>query len=155
MWGQAELVAAGSLLGVGAAALLRGLGTRCAPRARGQVRAPAGAAAASAARDALAKALYCRTVATIVRRANSLKRLGSTLGTLSSDSNESVSIEAIICVVHPACSGTSELFSHTAGAPGRCLAPRLDGGRRGRRRRARACGRALHGGAQRRRAARH
>jgi len=38
----------------------------------------------------LAKALYCRTVATIVRRANSLKRLGSTLGTLSSDSNESV-----------------------------------------------------------------
>lgn len=41
-------------------------------------------------RDSLAKALYCRTVATIVRRANSLKRLGSTLGTLSSDSNESV-----------------------------------------------------------------
>jgi dachs protein len=40
------------------------------------------------ARDSLAKALYCRTVATIVRRANSLKRLGS--GTLSSDSNESV-----------------------------------------------------------------
>lgn len=36
-------------------------------------------------RDALAKALYCRTVATIVRRANSLKRLGSTSGTLSSD----------------------------------------------------------------------
>lgn len=41
-------------------------------------------------RDALSKALYCRTVATIVRRANSLKRLGSTSGTLSSDSNESV-----------------------------------------------------------------
>ncbi|CAH2091548.1 unnamed protein product [Euphydryas editha] len=89
--GEAELVAAGSLLGVGAAALMRGLGTRCAPRAgRGQARAPASAAAAAGARDALAKALYCRTVATIVRRANSLKRLGSTLGTLSSDSNESV-----------------------------------------------------------------
>jgi dachs protein len=43
-------------------------------------------------REALAKALYCRTVATIVRRANSLKRLGSTSGTLSSDSNESVAI---------------------------------------------------------------
>ncbi|CAH0729426.1 unnamed protein product, partial [Brenthis ino] len=84
--GEAELVAAGALLGVGAAALLRGLGARGVAR-RGAVRAPAGAAAA--ARDALAKALYCRTVATIVRRANSLKRLGSTLGTLSSDSNES------------------------------------------------------------------
>ncbi|XP_064073394.1 unconventional myosin-IXAa isoform X2 [Vanessa tameamea] len=93
--GEAELVAAGSLLGVGAAALMRGLGTRCAPRAaRGQARAPASAAAAAAARDALAKALYCRTVATIVRRANSLKRLGSTLGTLSSDSNESVHQDA-------------------------------------------------------------
>jgi dachs protein len=45
-------------------------------------------------RDSLAKALYCRTVATIVRRANSLKRLGSTSGTLSSDSNESVHNQA-------------------------------------------------------------
>lgn len=90
---QAELVAAGSLLGVGAAALMRGLGTRSAARAgRGQARAASSAAVAAAARDALAKALYCRTVATIVRRANSLKRLGSTLGTLSSDSNESVSV---------------------------------------------------------------
>ncbi|CAG9560854.1 unnamed protein product [Danaus chrysippus] len=87
--GEAELVAAGSLLGVGAAALMRGLGTRCARAGRVPARAPATAAAAAAARDSLAKALYCRTVATIVRRANSLKRLGSTLGTLSSDSNES------------------------------------------------------------------
>lgn len=86
-------MAAGSLLGVGAAALMRGLGTRSAARAgRGQARAASSAAVAAAARDALAKALYCRTVATIVRRANSLKRLGSTLGTLSSDSNESVSV---------------------------------------------------------------
>lgn len=45
---------------------------------------------AMANRDSLAKALYCRTVATIVRRANTLKRIGSTCGTLSSDSNESV-----------------------------------------------------------------
>lgn len=93
---QAELVAAGSLLGVGAAALMRGLGTRCARAGRVPARAPATAAAAAAARDSLAKALYCRTVATIVRRANSLKRLGSTLGTLSSDSNESVSISLLL-----------------------------------------------------------
>ncbi|CAK1550870.1 unnamed protein product [Leptosia nina] len=93
--GEAEVSSASNLLGVGASALVRGLGTRGAPRAgRGQVRAPASAPAAASARDALAKALYCRTVATIVRRANSLKRLGSTLGTLSSDSNESVHQEA-------------------------------------------------------------
>lgn len=49
-------------------------------------------------RDSLAKALYCRTVATIVRRANSLKRLGSTLGTLSSDSNESVHNQADVSI---------------------------------------------------------
>ncbi|XP_053606932.1 unconventional myosin-IXa isoform X2 [Plodia interpunctella] len=85
--GEAELAAAAALLGVPAPALLRGLATRAARRT---ARAPASAPAAAAARDALAKALYCRTVATIVRRANSLKRLGSTLGTLSSDSNESV-----------------------------------------------------------------
>lgn len=84
-----DLAAAAALLGVGAGALLRGLGARQPPRCR-SVRAAATPAAAAAARDALAKALYCRTVATIVRRANSLKRLGSTLGTLSSDSNESV-----------------------------------------------------------------
>lgn len=80
---EAELAAAAALLGVPAPALLRGLAERAARTTRS-------AAAATAARDALARALYCRTVATIVRRANSLKRLGSTLGTLSSDSNESV-----------------------------------------------------------------
>lgn len=89
--GEAELAAAASLLGVAAPALLRGLASRTAPRhARPQVRGAAGPAHAACARDSLAKALYCRTVATIVRRANSLKRLGSTLGTLSSDSNDSV-----------------------------------------------------------------
>lgn len=51
-------------------------------------------------RDSLAKALYCRTVATIVRRANSLKRLGSTLGTLSSDSNESVHNQGDVASQH-------------------------------------------------------
>ena len=42
----------------------------------------------------MAKALYCRTVATIVRRANSLKRpVGPLSGTMSSDSNESQHLE--------------------------------------------------------------
>ncbi|GBP15808.1 Unconventional myosin-VIIb [Eumeta japonica] len=91
-----ELAAAAALLGVPVSALLRGFAQRAVPRiARGPaggstVRAASTPAAAAAARDSLAKALYCRTVATIVRRANSLKRLGSTLGTLSSDSNDSV-----------------------------------------------------------------
>lgn len=58
-------------------------------------------------RDSLAKALYCRTVATIVRRANSLKRLGSTLGTLSSDSNESVHNQADVASQHASTVGTS------------------------------------------------
>lgn len=58
-------------------------------------------------RDSLAKALYCRTVATIVRRANSLKRLGSTLGTLSSDSNESVHNQAEVTSQHASTIGSS------------------------------------------------
>ena len=58
-------------------------------------------------RDSLAKALYCRTVATIVRRANSLKRLGSTLGTLSSDSNESVHNQAEVASQHASTIGSS------------------------------------------------
>ncbi|OQR66176.1 unconventional myosin-IXb-like [Tropilaelaps mercedesae] len=41
-------------------------------------------------RNALAKALYCRTVEMVLRKANSLRGAGSTSGTLSSDSNESV-----------------------------------------------------------------
>lgn len=79
--------AAASLLGVAPAALVRGLTVRSA--ARGQAAARATPAASARARDSLAKALYCRTVATIVRRANSLRRPGSALGTLSSDSGES------------------------------------------------------------------
>ena len=41
-------------------------------------------------RNSLAKALYIRTVATIIRRANSSKRLASSCGTTSSESNESI-----------------------------------------------------------------
>lgn len=60
----------------------------------------------SVARDALAKALYCRTVATIVRRANSLKRLCMS-GTLSSDSNDSVHNQAEVASQHASTVGTA------------------------------------------------
>ncbi|XP_047737603.1 myosin-A [Hyalella azteca] len=88
--GSHELKSVASLLGVSSGALYRGLVTRT-HNARGHlVKSMCDANMSNLTRDALAKALYCRTVATIVRRANSLKRLGSTSGTLSSDSNESV-----------------------------------------------------------------
>ncbi|GFQ72939.1 myosin-2 heavy chain, partial [Trichonephila clavata] len=88
--GNAEMKAVATLLGVSSVALFRGLTTRT-HNVRGQlVKSLCDAKLATTTRDALSKALYCRTVATIVRRANSLKRLGSTSGTLSSDSNESV-----------------------------------------------------------------
>lgn len=88
--GKTELNSVSLLLGVSAEALFRGLTTRT-HNARGQlVKSVCDANMSNMTRDSLAKALYCRTVATIVRRANTLKRLGSTLGTLSSDSNESV-----------------------------------------------------------------
>jgi dachs protein len=88
--GNGELKAVATLLGVSSVALFRGLTTRT-HNVRGQlVKSHGDANLATTTRDALSKALYCRTVATIVRRANSLKRLGSTSGTLSSDSNESV-----------------------------------------------------------------
>ncbi|XP_048526207.1 myosin-I heavy chain isoform X1 [Dendroctonus ponderosae] len=92
--GETELNAVAALLGVSGAALFRGLTSRT-HNARGQlVKSVCDANMSNMTRDCLAKALYCRTVATIVRRANSLKRLGSTLGTLSSDSNESVHNQA-------------------------------------------------------------
>lgn len=88
--GESELNAVAGLLGVPPSSLFRGLTTRT-HNSRGQlVKSVCDANMSNMTRDSLAKALYCRTVATIVRRANSLKRLGSTLGTLSSDSNESV-----------------------------------------------------------------
>lgn len=46
-------------------------------------------------------------MATIVRRANSLKRLGSTLGTLSSDSNDSVHNQAEVASQHASTIGTA------------------------------------------------
>lgn len=42
-----------------------------------------------------------------MRRANSLKRLGSTLGTLSSDSNESVHNQAEVASQHASTIGSS------------------------------------------------
>ncbi|XP_061391868.1 myosin-G heavy chain [Musca vetustissima] len=98
--GETELNAVASLLGVPPAALFRGLTVRT-HNARGQlIKSVCDANMSNMTRDSLAKALYCRTVATIVRRANSLKRLGSTLGTLSSDSNESVHNQGDIASQH-------------------------------------------------------
>ncbi|KAG8225228.1 hypothetical protein J437_LFUL012703 [Ladona fulva] len=93
--GEELLASVASLLGVAPDALMQGLTTRT-RNVRGQlVKTSSDADTSNATRDSLAKALYCRTVATIVRRANSLKRpLGSTSGTLSSDSNDSVHNQA-------------------------------------------------------------
>ncbi|XP_073968429.1 unconventional myosin-IXb-like dachs isoform X3 [Rhodnius prolixus] len=105
--GEAELSYVASLLGVTAPALLRGITSRT-HNARGQiVKSFCDANMSNMIRDSLAKALYCRTVATIVRRANSLKRLGSTLGTLSSDSNESVHNQAEVASQHASTVGTA------------------------------------------------
>ncbi|KAL6424379.1 hypothetical protein ACFW04_009870 [Cataglyphis niger] len=105
--GENELSSVASLLGVPPPALLRGLTSRT-HNARGQlVKSVCDANMSNMTRDSLAKALYCRTVATIVRRANSLKRLGSTLGTLSSDSNESVHNQAEVTSQHASTVGSS------------------------------------------------
>lgn len=105
--GDVELKAVASLLGVSSVALFRGLTYRT-HNARGQlVKSVCDANMSNMTRDSLAKALYCRTVATIVRRANSVKRLGSTLGTLSSDSNESVHNQAEIASQHASTIGTA------------------------------------------------
>ncbi|XP_076685123.1 unconventional myosin-IXb-like dachs isoform X1 [Andrena cerasifolii] len=105
--GENELASVAALLGVPPPALLRGLTSRT-HNARGQlVKSVCDANMSNMTRDSLAKALYCRTVATIVRRANSLKRLGSTLGTLSSDSNESVHNQAEVTSQHASTIGSS------------------------------------------------
>ncbi|XP_037074350.1 myosin-I heavy chain-like [Pollicipes pollicipes] len=92
--GLEQLQAVASLLGFSAAALRAGLTTRT-HNVRGQlVRSLGDANVSSMTRDSLAKALYCRTVATIVRRANSLKRLGSTSGTLCSSDDSHVHLDA-------------------------------------------------------------
>eukprot|EP00102_Acyrthosiphon_pisum_P020332 XP_016657542.1 PREDICTED: myosin IA heavy chain-like [Acyrthosiphon pisum] len=100
--GETELASAARLLGITFPSLFRGIITRThSETTRGQlVKTTCDANTANSIRDSLAKALYCRTVATIVRRANSLKRLGSTLGTLSSDSNDSVHNQAEVASQH-------------------------------------------------------
>ncbi|KAG5334152.1 MYO7A protein, partial [Acromyrmex heyeri] len=111
--GENELSSVATLLGVPPPALLRGLTSRT-HNARGQlVKSVCDANMSNMTRDSLAKALYCRTVATIVRRANSLKRLGSTLGTLSSDSNESVHNQADVTSQHASTIGTRDFSGGT------------------------------------------
>ncbi|XP_074602506.1 unconventional myosin-IXb-like dachs isoform X2 [Brevipalpus obovatus] len=102
-----EIKAVASLLGVSAVALNRGLTTRI-QNIRGQlVKTIRDGVSASKTRDALAKALYCRTVTTIVRRANSMKRIGSSCGTMSSDSNESMHIQVETGSHHASTIGSS------------------------------------------------
>ncbi|CAG7834204.1 unnamed protein product [Allacma fusca] len=105
--GNAELQAAAALLGVSETALKQGLTTRTHNVRNQLVRSRCDANLSNFARDALAKSLYCRTVATIVRRANSLKRLTSTSGTLSSDSTDSVHNQAETQSQHASTVGTA------------------------------------------------
>ncbi|XKL63274.1 hypothetical protein PGB90_005638 [Kerria lacca] len=105
--GESELNAVSSLLGVSAQSLFRGITSRTHNTRAQLVKSFSDANMSNMVRDSLAKALYCRTVATIVRRANSLKRLGSTLGTLSSDSNESVHNQADVASQHASTVGTA------------------------------------------------
>lgn len=72
--GEKELNSVAALLGVSPASLFQGLTTKT-HNARGHlIKSMCDANMSNMTRDSLAKALYCRTVATIVRRANSLKR---------------------------------------------------------------------------------
>ncbi|XP_017068583.2 LOW QUALITY PROTEIN: unconventional myosin-IXb [Drosophila eugracilis] len=125
--GETELNSVASLLGVPPAVLFRGLTTRT-HNVRGQlVKSVCGDGDANMTRDCLAKALYCRTVATIVRRANSLKRLGSTLGTLSSDSNESVHNQADAASQHASTIGGGNAGSKSMAALNNAVRHATDG----------------------------
>lgn len=125
--GETELNAVAGLLGVSGAALFRGLTSRT-HNARGQlVKSVCDANMSNMTRDCLAKALYCRTVATIVRRANSLKRLGSTLGTLSSDSNESVHNQAEVTSQHASTIGGTNAGSKSMAALNNAVKHATDG----------------------------
>ncbi|XP_017780333.1 PREDICTED: unconventional myosin-IXa isoform X2 [Nicrophorus vespilloides] len=125
--GETELNAVAGLLGVSGAALFRGLTYRT-HNARGQlVKSVCDANMSNMTRDCLAKALYCRTVATIVRRANSLKRLGSTLGTLSSDSNESVHNQAEVTSQHASTIGGTNAGSKSMAALNNAVRHATDG----------------------------
>ena len=126
--GETELNAVANLLGVPPAALFRGLTTRTHNARGGQlVKSVCDANMSNMTRDSLAKALYCRTVATIVRRANSLKRLGSTLGTLSSDSNESVHNQAEIASQHASTIGGGNAGSKSMAALNNAVRHATDG----------------------------
>merc|ERR1719412_3279771 len=102
--GKEELRGVAGLIGVTANLLLQGLTSRT-HNVRGQlVKSASDANMSNATRDALAKSLYCRTVATIVKRANSLKRpVGALSGSMSS--NESVHHE--VASLHASTIGTA------------------------------------------------
>jgi len=88
--GNNEIKAVAALLGVSGVSLYRGLTTKT-KNVRGQIlRSLCDSVTANSNRDALAKALYCRTVAAIVRRVNSYKRPASMLSTSPQGSYESL-----------------------------------------------------------------
>ena len=102
MNGKDELKAVSGLIGVSPALLLQGLTSRT-HNVRGQlIKSSSDAHMANTTRDALAKALYCRLVASIVKRANSLKRPALS-GSMSS--NESVHHE--VASLHASTVGTA------------------------------------------------
>lgn len=102
MIGKEELKSVSKLIGVTPALLLQGLTSKT-HNVRGHlVKSSSDANMSNATRDALAKALYCRTVATIVKRANSLKRPALS-GSMSS--NESVHHE--VASLHASTVGTA------------------------------------------------
>lgn len=94
-----EIHAVASLLGVSSACLYKGLTlmtttagskNKLSSSSNQTVKSLRTVESSEQTRNSLAKALYLRTVATIIRRTNSSKRLGSSCGTVSSTSNESV-----------------------------------------------------------------
>ena len=102
MSGKEELKSVAALIGVSPGLLLQGLTMRT-HNVRGHlVKSSSDANMANSTRDALAKALYCRTVASIVKRANSLKRPALS-GSMSS--NESVHHE--VASLHASTVGTA------------------------------------------------
>jgi len=102
--GKEELKSVAGLIGVTSKQLLQGLTSKT-HNVRGQlVKSSSDANMSNATRDALSKALYCRTVASIVKRANSLKRpVGALSGSMSS--NESVHHE--VASLHASTVGTA------------------------------------------------
>jgi len=101
--GKEELQSAAKLLGVSVTMLIQGLTMRT-HSVRGQaINSLTDSHQCNATRDALAKALYCRTVATIVRRANSFRR--PPVGTMGSESTESTHME--VASHHASTIGTS------------------------------------------------